>query len=1051
MTYLPDKPQATWNIRTATLNVPAIRASGCDKNGMIAAGEVVKSRLQGPHAVLYHDNGLPFDVWTVPRREGDGERTDRRRRSERLGLVLDVYDNDVGKVVEDLGLSFQKTFIQAAEKLEIPLLHRMSADTTSALIIECNFNGKQTEILRRYLLQHTGCTVLEVVAKLKERRKERQLEMQHEAKRFVSSKGDDVRDAVSVTRLSDVTQRNLDEKSIVDRSFGPGAPPGCLISTMGHDHGGQRLTGVHTPSYCTEACSTRHSVVVGSMPGYGDCAAHASALMGDLYEQHAQAPYQMSLTFTVSDDRGAGASLVSRSVVTSKLDVGHVICARFESSKLAGLERSGAYTIGGVPILVCDLDGDGVGVAFCVRQSDDYVYNDDPMVITTEMLGDCALIDVGTVSPVRLAGRANRGLPAADAKRRETAAREALVALERAVKALRKESRDAAKLQKADAKTVQNLAKKYESAKTALRGENTKKSKGLRAQKSDAKSALDAAKKQLQSSTADAAKLSALYEGSKTQIGRFSAIVQRLEALKPNPAPPPAAQEPSPATPRPEPSPPRTDYDPEEFSRPGYLRVLSFHAFRSPLPKAYYCDDVTVIKREMLDFVCTDLCALYDAYGLLHAANSCCLYCHATPRDRAAYWLDVMADILERSLATIDADYIKSMRSGSAVNGVKGPRIAKTPLDRVVPAPLHVLTLGAIVDLWKYLLKLADELDGHDDDVLDALEEKDRLKELLSALEDAAEARGVVLAAAEKDEKVAVDAQQERADGMPVGARGHTTSLQTALAKGASEQQYDDWCIAWNAQIEAKDRVAALKAEATKAKAEMKQAQQELAEATDALKHVEKPARESLIAALGSDSVKIDASRHFGGESFAGGKAALFLERRDAFFQEWLKDKDAAFAKSVRERFLPVMALLERLNHLGRRAVVLSFDEMDEIQDLVLMYCSIHRATFQCRLGSDQATPKVHIIEAHYVKFMLKWHVLGLLGEDALESTHAKLNRLERRVFNVRNSKQRTTRLVRLAEESQDGAALEAIAASRARSKRPFKAPGGKRKSPKLA
>ena len=98
------------------------------------------------------------------------------------------------------------------------------------------------------------------------------------------------------------------------------------------------------------------------------------------------------------------------------------------------------------------------------------------------------------------------------------------------------------------------------------------------------------------------------------------------------------------------------------------------------------------------------------------------------------------------------------------------------------------------------------------------------------------------------------------------------------------------------------------------------------------------------------------------------------------------------------------------------------------------------------RAGSPQRRRKGArggCLEAHFVsddpnfpEFVQRWRNSGIFGEDAIESTHAKINRLKRRAFGIRNRLDRKKFLVRTHDDSQHPAALEAIDESRRRSKR---------------
>ena len=137
------------------------------------------------------------------------------------------------------------------------------------------------------------------------------------------------------------------------------------------------------------------------------------------------------------------------------------------------------------------------------------------------------------------------------------------------------------------------------------------------------------------------------------------------------------------------------------------------------------------------------------------------------------------------------------------------------------------------------------------------------------------------------------------------------------------------------------------------------------------------------------------------------------------------------------------MALLELINRDLRRAKSLSEAKIKEVGENIRLFSDLYRATFQSKQGSDQATPKAHCLEAHFVsddpnfpEFVQRWRNSGIFGEDAIESTHAKINRLKRRAFGIRNRLDRKKFLVRAHDDSQHPSALEAIDESQERSKR---------------
>jgi flagellar biosynthesis GTPase FlhF len=114
---------------------------------------------------------------------------------------------------------------------------------------------------------------------------------------------------------------------------------------------------------------------------------------------------------------------------------------------------------------------------------------------------------------------------------------------------------------------------------------------------------------------------------------------------------------------------------------------------------------------------------------------------------------------------------------------------------------------------------------------------------------------------------------------------------------------------------------------------------------------------------------------------------------------------------------------------------VLSKEQREDFADNITLFCDLYRASLQ----TSQATPKLHILEAHMVDFMAAWHTIGIFGEDAIESLHAKLNVIFRRVHGIRNCVAKLKSAWGLLDQSQHGAALEVAAQTREQSKRKFK------------
>jgi hypothetical protein len=101
--------------------------------------------------------------------------------------------------------------------------------------------------------------------------------------------------------------------------------------------------------------------------------------------------------------------------------------------------------------------------------------------------------------------------------------------------------------------------------------------------------------------------------------------------------------------------------------------------------------------------------------------------------------------------------------------------------------------------------------------------------------------------------------------------------------------------------------------------------------------------------------------------------------------------------------------------------------------------CSRARTTRKYEtLQTTQATPKLHILEAHFIEFMREWHALGLFGEDAIESLHAKLNAIYRRIHGIRNRVMKEKTAWSLLDGTQVSGAIARAEESRTAAKRNF-------------
>ena len=215
----------------------------------------------------------------------------------------------------------------------------------------------------------------------------------------------------------------------------------------------------------------------------------------------------------------------------------------------------------------------------------------------------------------------------------------------------------------------------------------------------------------------------------------------------------------------------------------------------------------------------------------------------------------------------------------------------------------------------------------------------------------------------------------------------------------------------------------------------LKVAKDKLEQMTENVEPSTRAVRDAFEKAL--SGIGVDTTKYFSGNSLVGGAAIKFLEKRVDFFDKALKYLDETKAASIRSRFLPLMALLEDPNREARRATILSDQQVDDIEVNISLFCNLYLATLQ----TTQATPKLHILEAHLVEFMRKWRALGLFGEDAIESIHAKLNAIYRRVHGIRNRVRKQQSAWWLLDGTQLASSIKLITKSKNDAKRKFAEP----------
>jgi hypothetical protein len=255
------------------------------------------------------------------------------------------------------------------------------------------------------------------------------------------------------------------------------------------------------------------------------------------------------------------------------------------------------------------------------------------------------------------------------------------------------------------------------------------------------------------------------------------------------------------------------------------------------------------------------------------------------------------------------------------VKGVQARRLSDTPLSRVVPSVLHILLLGPPVDLYKDLVQRAARRDGVSEKIIAALEVVAACEESICLLKKAETLIEVEVKKLKIETKKLKEKEDVECDKMPSECRSHNLSWSTAESRGASLAQFTAWTSAYNLRVNTENEMKAVVAEKSGVTKDITKAEEELQVAENAVAGEPHPMTDGIPRGL--RKIEIDTTIHFGGESFAGGGSMKLLENRDPFFAEVLRelpgDDEAA---SIRDIFLPLMALMEELAHEGRLAKV---------------------------------------------------------------------------------------------------------------------------------
>jgi hypothetical protein len=223
--------------------------------------------------------------------------------------------------------------------------------------------------------------------------------------------------------------------------------------------------------------------------------------------------------------------------------------------------------------------------------------------------------------------------------------------------------------------------------------------------------------------------------------------------------------------------------------------------------------------------------------------------------------------------------------------------------------------------MYKDLLQRATRHDGVDEKSIAALEVVAACNESLGCLKEAETLleEGIKKANLETKELKAMEAVA--CDKMPEDCRSSNLSWEEAQRRGAKRVQFNIWTRAFNLRVTTENDMKTLMAQKAGVAKDVEEAEIEVQTAEDKVSGVPRVMTEGI--GRGLKVIKADTTKHFGGTSFAGGAAMKFLENREQFFAEVLRElPDDVAAASIRDIFLPLMALMEELAHEVRRAKV---------------------------------------------------------------------------------------------------------------------------------
>lgn len=203
------------------------------------------------------------------------------------------YDGNMEAAYLSLARRDMRAFRAVAAKVGFAVFQKMDAVTTLALLTEANLGVNQMRVIKRFLLQHLGCTVLQVESLLKEEMKSQALapeDLEFGEIELVSKDGTTATAAIGrVKNLRCVVERDLDVNGHFERRLGPSAPPGAVLASLMDDSGGDSEKIAFALRSLQDPCSTNTASLLVLCEG-DDKLESKRTIGGDLFKEFGKLP-----------------------------------------------------------------------------------------------------------------------------------------------------------------------------------------------------------------------------------------------------------------------------------------------------------------------------------------------------------------------------------------------------------------------------------------------------------------------------------------------------------------------------------------------------------------------------------------------------------------------------------------------------------------------------------------------------------------------------------------------------------------------------------------